>query len=157
MPKSPRYRELEIRDKIIKCLQEDDFIKTKIERINLDTKEKDYFIYKLPFTKKTINSSYALSVFFLGERTLLDNYSNISLKSGKIYISIFYQDADLVKAIDEAYKFAIDIEYTLENNKGETGNLYVQDIYPARPPELEKSLYTYVLIMELGLTGNLSY
>ena len=77
MPKSPRYRELEIRDKIIKCLQEDDFIKTKIERINLDTKEKDY--------------------------------------------------------------------------------LYVQDIYPARPPELEKSLYTYVLIMELGLTGNLSY
>ena len=80
MPKSPRYRELEIRDKIIKCLQEDDFIKTKIERINLDTKEKDYFIYKLPFTKKTINSSYALSVFFLGERTLLDNYSNISLK-----------------------------------------------------------------------------
>lgn len=149
MPKLSRYIELEIRDKLIQVLKDDEYISSLITMKDTKTKEEFKHIYKARFTNSIVNTKIAISVFFLGERSSDDSFiPSQYMHRGKFYISVLYQDADKDIAIDECYKLCLDIEHTLiiAVPKWE---IKVKDISPVSVGETNKSMFTHVLLMEL--------
>lgn len=156
MSKANRYRELEIRDKIILGLQNDEFIKTKIETINYKNKTKTYPISKLPLSDQKIESSIAISVCFMGQRTLTKLSNNVNLYKSKFWVFIFYQDPIKEEAIDKCYELACDIENTIKNIK-QIDSVTCIDFHPIKPVEKIESKYTYILAIELEACPHTSY
>lgn len=156
MSKANRYRELEIRDKIILGLQNDEFIKTKIETINYKNKTKIYPISKLPLEDQTIESSIAISVCFMGQRTLTKLSNNVNLYKSKLWVFVFYQDPIKEEAIDKCYELACDIENTIKIIK-QIDNTTCVDFHPVKQPEKIGSKYTFILAIELETCPHTSY
>lgn len=149
MPKLNRYIELEIRDRLIQILKDDEYISSLITMNNTKTKESFKHIYKANFTASLVNVQTAIAVFFIGERSSVDNFiPTMYMHKGKFYISVYYQDANKDIAIDECYKLCLDIEYTLLKALP-TWNITVKDISPISVGEVNKSMFTHVLLMEL--------
>lgn len=147
IPEIERCIELEIPEKVIKILKADSYIQNLIQRTDMKTKAKEYYIYTQPIQQKTVNGDVALAVFSLGEQEQDEKYQNIFMYRDIFYITVYFQRADMEAAIKGSIKLASRIKKIIGSSlEKHINNLSVKKIYPIKS-EMDNSLYTHVLML----------